>query len=232
MEHGFTWFSFFPQTHAIPIHVLMALTVSGILFLIALYVNKQFRPLEANIVPPPRTSIRNFVEMILESLFGLMRDLIGEGYERFIPIIATLAFFILISNLLGLIPGLLPPTDNLNTTLACAVIVFLLTHYYGFKEHGIKYLKHFAGPVWWLAPLMFPVELISHFARPISLSIRLFGNIFADHMVLAIILGLAPLIVPLPVMALGLVVAIVQTLIFVVLSIVYFALAIEHEEAH
>jgi len=232
MKHGFTWFSFLPATEFIPIHVLMAGVASVILFIMALRINSQFRPIDKNLVPPPRVSIRNIAELILEALFGLMRDLIGPDYKRFVPIICSLAFFILISNLLGLIPGFLPPTDNLNTTLACAIVVFLLTHYYGFKEHGFKYLKHFMGPVWWLAPLMFPVEVISHFARPVSLSIRLFGNMFADHMVLAIVVSLMPFLLPLPVMVLGLVVAIVQTVIFTVLSIVYFALAVEHGEAH
>ena len=145
-------------------------------------------------------------------------------------IIGALALFIFLSNVLGMIPGFQSPTETLNTTGACAITVFCLTHYYGFREHGIKYLKQFTGPIIWLAPLMIPVELIGHFVRPVSLSIRLFGNIFGDHTVVAIFFSLVPLLLPLPMMILGLLVAIIQTFVFILLSMTYFSLAIEGHE--
>ena len=158
---------------------------------------------------------------------------IGPHGRKFLPLIGTLGVFILFSNLLGLVPGFLPPTQNLNTTVACALIVFFTTHYVGIRTHGAKYIKHFMGPVWWLAPLMFVIEFISHLARPLSLSMRLFGNIMADHMILGMAL-IAPsflvIFIPPLAMVLGVFVSIVQTLIFTLLSMTYisFALAEEH----
>jgi len=168
--------------------------------------------------------------MIVESLSGIIQDSMGPRGKEFILLVGTLALFILFNNLSGLVPGFLPATDNVNTTFACSLTVFVMTHYYGFKEHGIKYLKHFAGPFWWLAPLMIPIELIGHIARPLSLGLRLFGNITGDHLVTAIFFGLVPLLVPLPVMFLGLFVAFVQTFVFMLLSMAYFSGAISHEE--
>jgi F-type H+-transporting ATPase subunit a len=138
-----------------------------------------------------------------------------------------------IQDQLGLVPGFLPPTDNLNTTVACALVVFFATHYYGVRTYGIKYLKHFLGPVLWLAPLMIPIEIISHLARVLSLSMRLFGNIMADHMLLSLTLA-APLILPLflsPLsMVLGVFVSLIQTFIFILLSMIYISLAVEEAE--
>ena len=154
----------------------------------------------------------------------------GEHGKYFLPLLGTLAFFIFFSNISGQIPGFVPPTSNLNTTAACALIVFFTTHIYGFKANGMKYLKHFLGPVWWLSPLMLPIEIIGHLARPLSLSMRLFGNIFGDHTVLAVFMLLVPLIVPLPMLLLGIFVAIVQTFVFMLLSMIYIGGAIEHHE--
>jgi len=133
-----------------------------------------------------------------------------------------LALFILLSNLLGLIPGFHSPTNNLNTTVACALVVFFSTHIIGMREQGpLRYLKHFTGPIWWLAPVMVPVEVIGHLARPISLSVRLFGNIFGEDAVLLILLSLVPLLIPLPIMVLAVFTSVVQTFIFVMLSTLY-----------
>jgi F-type H+-transporting ATPase subunit a len=153
-------------------------------------------------------------------------------------IIGTLALFILFNNLSGLIPGFLPATDNTNTTFACSVTVFVLTHAFGFREHGIKYLKHFVfiNPAWpWpanalLSIIMCPIELVGHLARPLSLGLRLFGNILGDHKVTAIFFGLIPLLLPLPFMILGLFVCFVQAFVFILLSMIYFSGAIAHEE--
>ena len=126
----------------------------------------------------PRFGLRNLFEMLADTIFNLMASVMGEKEaRRYLPLIGTLFFFILFSNLLSLIPGFMPPTDTLKTNLVLSVLVFVLTHVFGVRAHGIKYFKHFLGPVWWLAPLMLPIEIVSHIARPVSLSMRLLGNI-------------------------------------------------------
>jgi F-type H+-transporting ATPase subunit a len=139
--------------------------------------------------------------------------------------------YIFISNLLGLVPGFFSPTANLNTTLSLALCTFGLTHYIGVKHHGMKYVKHFLGPAWALAPLMLIIELIGHFARVMSLSIRLFGNIFGKEKIIGILFGLAGMyLAPLPLLFLGILVSLIQALVFTLLSTIYFAGAME--EAH
>ncbi len=230
MEHEvFTWASLFPFLKKLPPHVSNALIISAILIVIAILGYRQLKKREDDIVPEGKLTFGTFVEMIVESLSNIIVDTMGPRGREFVLLIGTLALFILFNNLSGLVPGFLPATDNVNTTFACSLTVFVMTHYYGFKEHGVKYLKQFMGPFWWLAPLMVPIELIGHIARPLSLGLRLFGNITGDHLVTAIFFGLVPLLVPLPVMFLGLFVAFVQTFVFMLLSMAYFSGAISHE---
>jgi F-type H+-transporting ATPase subunit a len=172
---------------------------------------------------------QNFFEVVVGGIEEFMVDVTGEEGRFVFPLIGTLAFYILLCNYMGLAPGMFSPTANLNTTLACAIIVVAYTHVIGVKFHGAKYIKHFLGPVMFIAPLMFVIEVISHLARALSLSIRLFGNIFGKEMVIAIFVFLAGLyLAPLPILFLGLFVGAVQTLIFCLLSMMYFAGAIEH----
>jgi len=231
----FTWFHYLPFVGTLPHQVSMALFVLIVLSLLSYlafrrmaYVSK-----EEGLIPSDRITLRNVFEIFTEMILKFLDDIIGHRGREFLPLIGTLGFFILFSNLLGLIPGFLPPTDNLNTTVACALVVFFATHYYGVKTHGIRYIRHFFGPVLWLAPLMFPIELISHFARVLSLSMRLFGNITADHILLSLTL-MTPLVLPLflsPLsMALGIFVSILQAFIFILLSMIYISLAIEEGE--
>ncbi|MGQ9483807.1 MAG: F0F1 ATP synthase subunit A [Desulfosoma sp.] len=174
---------------------------------------------------------QNFFEMVLTGIEDFMVGITGEEGRFAFPLIATLGFFILLSNYMGMIPGFFAPTANINTTAACALIVVTFTHVIGVRFHGVKYIKHFMGPIWWLTPLIFPIELIGHTARVLSLSIRLFGNIFGEELVLAILFFLAGLyLAPLPIMFLGLFTGFVQAFIFCLLSSMYFAGAIE--EAH
>jgi len=174
---------------------------------------------------------QNVFEVIVSGLEDFMVEITGPEGRFFFPYIATIFFFILVSNLIGLVPGFFSPTANLNTTLALALCTFVLTHIIGIKFHGTKYIKHFLGPVWWLAPLMFILEMIGHFARVMSLSIRLFGNIFGKETVLGIFFMLAGLyLAPLPILFLGILVSFIQALVFTLLSIIYFAGAME--EAH
>ncbi len=213
-------------------HVATALLAFAlILFFAVSYRKKLDAAGDGGVVPASHFGPRAVVEIVGEAALSIMAGVMGEkAARRFLPLIGSLAFFILFSNLLGLVPGFTPPTDNLNTTVACASIIFVATHAYGVAEHGLPYFKHFLGPVWWLAPLMLPIELVSHLARPMSLSLRLMGNMMGDHKVLGIFLGLVPLLVPLPIMALGIIVCIVQTLVFCLLSTVYISMAIEHHE--
>jgi len=174
---------------------------------------------------------QNVLEVIIGGLENFMVDITGPEGRFFFPFIATIFLYILISNLIGLVPGFFSPTANLNTTLSMALCTFVVTHIIGFKFHGAKYIKHFLGPVWWLAPLMFPIELIGHLARIMSLSIRLFGNIFGKETVLGILFMLAGLyLAPLPILFLGILVSFIQALVFTLLSIIYFVGAME--EAH
>jgi F-type H+-transporting ATPase subunit a len=154
----------------------------------------------------------------------------GHEGRKFFPLIATIGLFILTSNLLGLIPGFESPTANLNTNASMAIVVFIITHVVGVKVHGVKYIKQFMGPVWWLVPLMILIEIVSHLVRPLSLTVRLFGNIEGGHIVVAVLFLLAPFLVPLPILVLKLLICFIQTLVFMLLSMMYIAGAME--EAH
>jgi F-type H+-transporting ATPase subunit a len=172
---------------------------------------------------------QNFFEVVITGIEDFMIGVTGEEGRFMFPLIASLGFFILCSNYMGVIPGFYSPTASLNTTGACALIVFTMTHVLGVKFHGIKYIKHFMGPVWWLAPLIMPIEIVGHFSRILSLSIRLFGNIFGEELVLGILFFLAGLyLAPVPMMLLGLFTGFIQAFIFCLLSMMYFAGSIEH----
>ncbi|MEK6534194.1 MAG: F0F1 ATP synthase subunit A [Thermodesulfobacteriota bacterium] len=173
---------------------------------------------------------QNVMEVIVEGIDTFLTDTMGPEGRKFFPLIATLGIYILTSNLLGLIPGFESPTANLNTTVSLAVVVFAMTHIVGIRVHGIKYVKQFMGPVWWLTPLMMPIELISHLSRPLSLSVRLFGNIMGEDIVLAVVLLLVPLLVPLPVIVLMIFTSCIQTVVFMLLTMMYIVGAME--EAH
>ena len=173
---------------------------------------------------------QNFWEMLVGGIESFMADNMGkEGARMMFPMLATFALYILVGNMIGLMPGFMSPTSNLNITLGCTLIIFTTTHILGVRFHGPAYIKHFLGPIPWLIPLMFPIELISHLARILSLSIRLFGNIMAKETLLGILFLLAGAYFgPLPILCLGVLVSVVQSLVFVLLSILYFSAAMEH----
>ncbi len=177
------------------------------------------------------TKGQNFFEILISGIEEFMVDITGEEGRWFLPFTATIFIYIAFCNLIALIPGFFPPTASINTTVSCAIPVFLFTHYIGIKYHGVKYVKHFLGPVWWLIPIMLPIEIIGHLARVLSLSFRLFGNMTGHELVLAILFMLAgAFFAPLPIMAMGIFVAFVQAFVFFLLSVMYFAGAME--EAH
>lgn len=202
-------------------HVISA----GILFLFILIMALIVRS-SISLVPG---KIQQVLEVVILALDNLLVDVIGQEGKKYLPLIGGLAFFIFLSNFMGMVPSLSAPTGNFNTTVACSIIVFLYYNYQGFKEHGLGYFKHFLGPIWWLAPLMFVIEFIGHLARPLSLSMRLFGNISGEHVATSVFYDIMSFILPLPMMALGLFAAFLQSFIFIMLSMVYIAGSISHD---
>lgn len=174
---------------------------------------------------------QNIFEMIISGMEEFMVDITGEEGRAIFPLLATVFLYVATCNLIGLVPGFFPPTASINTTLSCALVVVVFTHVIGIKYHGFKYIKHFMGPIWWMVPIMLPIEIISHLARIMSLSFRLFGNMMGHELVLMILFMLAgAFFAPLPIMAMGIFVALVQAFVFFLLSTMYFAGAME--EAH
>jgi F-type H+-transporting ATPase subunit a len=209
----------FLENHYIPEQVTYTLFVFVILVLLSVLATRRLA------VYPGQT--QNVMEVIIGGFDGLLNEIMGDNGRKFFPMFATIGLFILFSNLLGIIPGFESPTSNINTNAAMAIIVFLSTHVVGLKEHGLKYFKQFLGPVWWLIPLMLPIEVISHISRPLSLTFRLFGNIKGEDIVLLVVLFLVPWFVPLPVFILMIFTSLVQTLVFMLLTMMYIAGAME-----
>ena len=185
-------------------------------------------------LPPKSFGAAAFFDILMEMLLGLMTSMMPrEKALKFLPIVTSAAVFILISNLVGLVPGFVPPTQSLNTTLALGGTAFIYFTYQGIKAQGlIGFFKHFMGPMLILAPLMFVVEMIAYCVRPLSLALRLMGNMFGDHQVLFIFMSFGLPLIPLPLMALGMMVCVVQTVVFSLLFIVYLSLAVEDHEGH
>ncbi len=211
-------------------HVLTSILVAIISVLIAFFVSRTIKYSPNSEIPDTKFNFRNIIELLSEMLLSLLTDVMGEhNAKKFFPALASVFLFILFNNLIGLIPGFRPPTENINTTLACGLFIFIYYNYVGFKERGLSYIKNFSGPILWLAPLMFPIELVSNGFRPVSLALRLFGNMTGDTLVVAIFSGLAPIGVPVIFMAFGIFVAFFQAIIFVILSTIYLTLALSHD---
>lgn len=229
MEHEvhFSWFHYVPGLQLLPNHIAAAIVVSVILCLFAVAARAALAANKNYLVPASRLSFLNFSDLVSENLYKLSQMVMGNHAHTYFPIVGTLFLFIFINNLLGLIPGLAPATDNVNTTLACGIFVFIYYNYQGFRASGLSYLKHFLGPVWYMAWLLLPIELISHFVRPFTLALRLKGNMAGDHTVLSVFTNMAPYVVPVPVYFLGLLVCFLQAFIFVMLTMVYISMAKE-----
>lgn len=216
-------------------HVFAALLVFFILLAISLWSRVRLKNMESVIVPSPNITVVNLLEVMISVIMSLMKDIIGKDYKRYVPMVGTLALFILCSNLLGLVPGFIPPTDNLNTTIGCGLIVFFYFNFHGLRVHGISHITHLANPLgawwgWFLSPLLFPVELIGLMVRPLSLGIRLAGNMIGDHKVLLAFAGVLPFLLPLPFYLLGLLVCVIQTIVFCLLTCVYISLHTQESE--
>lgn len=224
MIHPFLFLQWIEQQLNLHIgeHVLYTWLVMVILIVVAFLASRSI-----SMVP---SGVQNLMEVVVTGIDGLIEETMGKEGKAYFPLIATFALFILVCNLIGLVPGFYPPTANLNTNAALALIVFVLTHVVGFRKHGIGYLKHFMGPIIWLAPLMFVIEIIGHIARPLSLTLRLFGNMYGHEVVLMIFLALVPLFLPIPMMLMGVLIAFIQTFVFTLLAMIYIAGALE--ESH
>lgn len=232
----------FGETHYSLIHVAAAVIAFVFLIIAGARYLSSTRDKTEGVVPPRSWNLAAMTNGFVNATYNMSADVMGEDNARkYLPFVGTLALFIFICNIQGLIPGLLPATDTLKTNMALAVIVFLLYNVVAIKEQGLAYFAHFCGPKFrlgnspefrWLFWLMLPIEVASHIARPVSLSLRLMGNMLADHKVVGAVLVLVPLLVPVPFLLLGVLVAIVQTVVFTLLTIIYLALALEHAEEH
>jgi F-type H+-transporting ATPase subunit a len=228
MEH-FSWFTLVGLGQYD--YILGSILVLIILALAGFTIKKALSR-EDSVLPDEKFSIRTIFEILtIDFLFDLFTNMLGskERAKKYFPLLGASFFFILFANFLGIIPGFLPPTGNFNVPVACALVIFVMYNFYGFKENGLSYLKHFAGPVIFLAPLMFIIEVISHFVRPVSLSLRLFMNITGDHLILGVFTNLVHYIIPAIFIGLGIFVSFLQAFIFTVLSAIYISLATAHE---
>ncbi len=232
--HGFNWLHFVPVLRDYPNHVVMA-GVVAVLLVVSTWVARQqlahvMKTSEGALVPDSTLTFRNFFEIAAESLFKLTESVLGHHEAPiYFPVIGTLFVFIFTANIVGLIPGLLPPTDNLNTTLALGAFVFIYYNFAGLRAHGIAYLKHFLGPILWLSPLMLVIEVASHVFRPLSLALRLRGNIMGDHVVLGVFSSLVPYLLPVVFYGLGVFVAFIQAFVFCLMTMVYISLSTAHD---
>jgi len=237
LARRWTWQSF-QTTHFEISHMLIAALVVLLVGLGAFSYASSVRKLgDAAILPPAKLGTRAIFEGLADMVFGVLEGVMGpKNARKYLPFLGTFFVFILFSNLISLVPGFRAPTDTLKTNVGLAVMVFLATHILGFKEHGIRYLEQFTGhlplksPLVILVPLMFVIEIISHLIRPVTLSIRLMANMFADHAVVSVFFALVPFLVPVPLMLLGVFVSVVQALVFTLMSATYISLAVAHEE--
>lgn len=247
MHHPFTFFEhFIPGVTHENLFLATSLFVTGLLVLVGILLYPRIKNAANNVIPGRGVSIQSMMEVLIEVLATFCDDVIGHGGRKYLPYLGTLFIFILVANLIGMIPGFLPPTEIWSVGAALALISFISFNYYGFKEHGIKYLMHFVAPLSLkgLSPialilisvpflafqmLFVSIEALSTMLRPITLTIRITMNISADHAVLGVFNSLAPYIVPIPFMVLGLFVCLMQAFVFTLLSMVYISMATAHE---
>lgn len=231
-EGAIVWLKYLEHKIHIPEYTLSFLLVGSFLVIVGLLYRSKVANVANTVIPDEGLTLRNIVEAYGSFIYGQCKNVIGEKEAaKYFPFISTLFIVLLLSNLLGLVPGFIPPTDTLNTTLAIGVFSFIYYNWEGLKAQGfVNYMKHFAGPLWYMAILIFPLELISHMVRPVSLALRLQGNMMGDHLVLSIFTDLAPAFVPMIFLLLGMLVCVIQAYVFTVLSMVYIAMAVEHHD--
>ena len=224
-DEPFTWFG----ALGLPEKIATAGLVAGLLVVFAARVRRKLGATEAALEPEDGVTVRNLAESLVEAISGLAEGVIGHGAERYVPLLASFFVFILAGNLIGLVPGFSPPTSDFNITFGLGVVSFIAYQVAGAREHGLRYVKQFLGSVVLLYPLMLVVELFSHVFRPVSLGIRLFANMLADHYVVEIFTGLTKIGIPVAFYGLGAFVCVVQAFVFTMLSAIYIALAVSHD---
>lgn len=225
----FSWFHLIPALEKYPDHVLTAGFCTLLIAFFSVTASVVARDPKESLIPDRHFSARNFFEWLVESLDGMTESVLGHDGEKYLALIGALFIYIFSNNIMGLFPGFSPATDNINTTLSVGLFVFVFYNLAGLRANGVGYLKHFLGPMIVLAPLMLPIELISHIVRPMSLGLRLFGNMTGDHTVLSIFLNLVPIGVPMIFYLLGIFVCFVQAFVFSLLSMVYLSMATAHD---
>lgn len=254
MHHPFTWHALLPAglQHIIGEHTFFALVAGLLLLLFAVKARASLRMAKDPVIPAAELGSRNIAELLVQLVMTQSDAIIGIRGRKYVPFFATFFFFILLSNLLGLVPGFAPPTGNLNTTLGLALVSFVGYNVIGGREQGINYLKHFFGPMTnlpgksiigklALLPVLlisviffFILETFSHGFRPVSLSLRLFGNMMGDHQVIEAFISLTKLVIPVAFYLMGTLVSVIQAFVFTLLSMIYVALAVSHgdDEEH
>jgi F-type H+-transporting ATPase subunit a len=213
-----------PAYAAAPITNAVAMELLVFLILVAYFLTVR---LTLSVETP--NPVQHLAEMTHEFVNDQGEQIIGHGYERFTGYLTALGLFILLCNLLGLVPGLESPTANVTVPLGFALVTFLYYHYHGIRENGAGYIKQFLGPVWWLYPLLFPIEIISHCARVLSLTVRLYANMFAGDLLTLAFFSLVPIGIPLVFLGLHLGVAVIQADVFFLLAAIYLSLAVSHD---
>ena len=234
---GFTWMGSLAHALNLP-HggdTVLTFALAGLLLVLAgVCYRIKIAKVENVVLPDKGISFRNLVEAYGQFIYDQCKAVLGESKApQYFPFIATLFLLILICNILGLVPGFLPPTEHLTTTFALGVLAFVYYNYKGCREVGTwNYFKHFMGPMLALAPLVFPIEILSNLIRPVSLALRLRGNMYGDHIVLSVFSELAPggLIIPVVFLFMGLLVSCIQAYVFTSLTMVYISLATAHHD--
>jgi F-type H+-transporting ATPase subunit a len=220
---------FKPDQDVIPDFIVMSLLILVLVSVICLMIRSRL-----SVENPGKLQL--LLEEAVTFLYGMVDEYIGPKGRNYLTLVGTMFIFILFGNLMGLVPGLMAPTSNINVTLGCALTVFVYYQYHGFKEQGlVGYVKHFLTPPGapiWIAPIYFPIEIISHLSRVLSLSVRLFGNIFGEELVILILFSIVPFLVPLPMMFLGIITSSLQAFIFAMLTTIYLAGAVVVDHGH
>lgn len=225
MHHAYTWLSPFGFYEPLAAGAVVAVLLTIFAILVAVRVRNK----EAALEPEDGLTVRNVAEVFVEAVENLAESIIGHHSGKYVPLLSAFLAFILLSNLMGLVPGISPATAHFHITFGLGVVAFCAYHVFGWQAQGASYLKHFLGPMLILAPLMVLIEMASHLFRPITLGVRLYANMFADHAVIEIFTGLTHLIIPVIFYCLGALVCVIQAFVFTMLTAIYISLAVSHD---
>lgn len=229
MAVHFNWTQLIPGVEYDMVHVATYAGACTLLIALGLVARVGLGSGEMAIIPASKLTLRGIFELLTDFVVGLSDSVVGDHGRSFVPFFSAVFLLVFFNNILGLLPGMTPATDNLNTTVALGIVSFVYYNYHGVKENGWGYLSHFLGPFLPIAPFMIVVELISHAIRPLSLGLRLQANLMGDHMVLGVFLDLAPYVIPVVFYMVGLFVSFMQAFVFMMMTMIYVSLAISHD---